>query len=153
MKEQLLGLDSITLNFGAGGMQLINYVLAIIMFGVALGTRVDMFKKVFTKPKSVILGLCLQWFALPAITFLLICIFKNILTPMVALGMVLVACCPGGNISNFMSSLSKGNVELSVSMTAITTLGAPLMTPFNFWLWGNLCYRLFAKVGEVPELV
>lgn len=153
MKEQLLGLDSITLNFGAGGMQIINYVLALIMFGVALGVRFDMFKKVFTQPKSIILGLCLQWFALPAVTFALICIFKGMITPMVALGMILVASCPGGNISNFMSSFAKGNVELSVSMTAITTAASPIMTPFNFWFWGNLCYKLFAKAGEVPELV
>ena len=71
---------------------------------------------------------------------------------MIALGMILVACCPGGNISNFISSLSKGNVELSVSMTAITTAFAPLVTPLNFFVWGNL-YSYFVSVrADIPTL-
>ncbi|MBR2866790.1 MAG: bile acid:sodium symporter family protein, partial [Alistipes sp.] len=67
-------------------------------------------------------------------------------------GMILVASCPGGNISNFMSSLSKGNVELSVSMTAITTVFAPLVTPLNFWLWGTLYSRFASLRNDIPTL-
>jgi BASS family bile acid:Na+ symporter len=71
---------------------------------------------------------------------------------MMGLGMILVASCPGGNISNFMSSLAKANIELSVSLTAISTSLAVLMTPFNFWLWGN-AYLHFAPVAhEIPTL-
>ena len=74
---------------------------------------------------------------------------------MVALGMLLVASCPGGNISNFMSSFAKGNTELSVSMTAVATVAAPVVTPFNFWLWGNLYLKYASLYGTmtIPQLV
>ena len=72
---------------------------------------------------------------------------------MVALGMILVASCPGGNISNFISSLSKGNIELSVSMTAVTTAFAPLITPFNFFFWGSLYSRIISIHSDIPRLV
>lgn len=153
IKEQLESLNAISINVGQGGMTIVNIMLALIMFGVALGIRWEMFKEVFTKPKSVILGICLQWFGLPCLTFLLVLLLNKWITPMVALGMILVASCPGGNISNFMSSFSKGNVELSVSMTAITTAFATLMTPFNFFLWGNMYYRTVSIAGDVPRLV
>lgn len=153
IKEQLESLNSVSINFGSGGMTIVNILLAVIMFGVALGIRWEMFKEVFKKPKSVIIGLILQWFGLPFITFLLVLILNRWITPMVALGMILVASCPGGNISNFMSSFSKGNVELSVSMTAITTAFATIITPFNFFLWGNMYYRAISIAGDVPKLV
>jgi len=85
---------------------------------------------------------------LPAMTFLLILIFRNQITPMVAMGMILVASCPGGNISNFMSSLSKANTELSISLTAITTSAATLVTPFNFAFWGGLYTRFLSRYAD-----
>lgn len=145
MYEQLLNLDPVKINFSAGGMRIINIVLAFVMFGVALGIKPSMFKKVFTKPKSVILGACSQLICLPAVTFLIVLIFKDNITPMVAMGMILVASCPGGNISNFMTQLSKGNSELSVSLTAISTTLSPVMTPFNFAFWGGLYVRYLNK--------
>ena len=66
--------------------------------------------------------------------------------------MILVASCPGGNISNFLSSLSKGNVELSVSMTAISTLFASIITPFNFWFWGTHYCRFASIRNDIPTL-
>ena len=152
MKEQLALLDSLNINLGAGEMVIVNIILAFVMFGVALGIKVQTFKEVFKSPKSVIVGMLLQWVALPAITCLLAIILNPIITPMVAIGMLLVASCPGGNISNFMSSLSKGNVELSVSMTAITTAFAPLVTPFTFWFWGTLYCRFAAVRNDIPTL-
>ena len=128
MKEQLEALNALTINFGEGGMKIVNIILAFIMFGVALGIRLDTFKEVFTKPKSVIVGVLLQWIGLPAVTFAVALALSPFITPMVALGMLLVASCPGGNISNFMSSLSKGNVELSVTLSAISTAFAPFVT-------------------------
>ncbi len=122
------------------------------MFGVALGIKLDTFKDVARNPKSLLTGLFLQWVALPAITCLLVIILNPIITPMVAIGMILVACCPGGNISNFISSLSKGNAELSVFMTAITTLFATLITPFNFWFWGTLYCRFAEAKHNIPDL-
>ncbi len=152
MKEQLALLDSLNINLGAGEMVIVNIILAFVMFGVALGIKVQTFKEVFKSPKSVIVGMLLQWVALPAVTCLLAIILNPIITPMVAIGMLLVASCPGGNISNFMSSLSKGNVELSVSMTAITTAFAPLVTPFTFWFWGTLYCRFAAVRNDIPTL-
>lgn len=148
MYEQLLNLDSIRLNFSAGGMRIINFVLALVMFGVALGIKPAEFKNVFVRPKSAILGLICQLFLLPAMTFLLIIVFRNHITPMVAMGMILVAACPGGNISNFMSSLSKANTELSIMLTAITTSTATFMTPFNFAFWGGLYTRYLSRYAD-----
>lgn len=152
MKEQLEALNSVTINFGESGMTIVNIILAFVMFGVALGIKPHTFKDVFKNPKSVIVGVLLQWIGLPLITFIICLILNPWITPMIALGMILVACCPGGNISNFISSLSKGNVELSVSMTAITTAFAPLVTPLNFFVWGNL-YSYFVSVrADIPTL-
>ena len=153
MKEQLESLNALSINFGQGGMAVVNIILAFIMFGVALGIKFQTFKDVFKNPKSVFTGIFLQWVALPAVTFAVALILSPVITPMIALGMILVASCPGGNISNFMSSLSKGNIELSVSLTAITTAFAPLVTPFNFFLWGSLYSQIIAIRSNIPTLV
>lgn len=153
MREQLESLNAISLNFGSGGMVIVNILLAFVMFGVALGIKLQTFKEVFRKPKSIITGICLQWIGLPLVTFLITIALNKWITPMVALGMILVACCPGGNISNFISSLSKGNVELSVSMTAVTTVFSPVTTPLNFYLWGTLYYTVISASGDIPKLV
>ncbi len=152
MKEQLEGLSDLTINFGEGGMMIVNIILAFVMFGVALGIKTSTFKEVFKKPKSVIIGVLMQWVGLPLVTFLVALALNQWITPMIALGMILVACCPGGNISNFISSLSKGNVELSVSMTAITTALAPIVTPLNFFMWGNLYAYIVGVKQNIPEL-
>ena len=153
MKEQLEGLNSLTINFGEGGMTIVNIILAFVMFGVALGIKPQTFKDVFKRPKSVMTGVFLQWVGLPAVTFAIVLALNPLITPMVALGMILVASCPGGNISNFISSLSKGNIELSVSMTALTTAAAPIITPFNFFFWGSLYSRIISVHSDIPRLV
>ena len=136
IKIEMEILDWIKLNFSKGGLLLMNLTLAFIMFGVALEIKVKDFKQILLKPKSALVGILSQFVALPALTFLLILVLKP--TPSVALGMILVAACPGGNISNFISSLAKANVELSVSLTAFATLSAIVLTPLNFALWGSL---------------
>ena len=146
-------LDSINVTMNAGGMNTINIVLAFVMFGVALGIKPRMFVEVFRKPKSVILGMCSQLVLLPLLTFGLTLLFGKWINWSMALGMILVASCPGGNISNFMSSLSKANIELSVSLTAISTALCVLMTPFNFWLYGNLYLDIASVRADVPQLV
>jgi BASS family bile acid:Na+ symporter len=140
-----LELDNIRINFSAGGMHAVNIVLAFVMFGVALGIKFQTFKTIFRNPKSAIVGLCSQLIALPAITFLMVVVFNNFITPMIAMGMILVAACPGGNISNFMSQLSKANTELSISLTATTTALSTIMTPFNFSFWGGLYVNFVNK--------
>ncbi len=154
IKEQLSSLDNVVLNLGSGTGLVMSIVLALIMFGVALGIKWETLKNIFVQPKSIITGVVLQWIGLPLVSFILIVILNPFLTPMVALGMLLVASCPGGNISNFMSSFSKGNVELSVSMTAVATVCAPFVTPFNFWAWGNLYLKFAAMTNTltIPHL-
>ncbi|MBQ3152550.1 MAG: bile acid:sodium symporter family protein [Bacteroidaceae bacterium] len=153
MKEQLESLNSVTINFGEGGMMIVNIILAFVMFGVALGIKPRTIKDVFKKPKSIITGAILQWFALPAITFAVALALSPVITPMIALGMILVASCPGGNISNFLSSLSKGNIVLSVSLTAITTAMAPIITPINFFFWGSMYSHFISTKSDIPMLV
>ena len=145
-------IDSINVTMNAGGMNTINIVLAFVMYGVALGIKPKMFAEVFRQPKSLIIGMVCQLVLLPLLTFLLALAFGKSISWTMALGMILVASCPGGNISNFMSSLSKANIELSVSLTAISTALAILMTPFNFWLYGNLYLHVAEVAGNVPHL-
>lgn len=113
-----------------------NLVLGLVMFGVALEISVNDFKPLWVKPKALILGLFSQFVLLPAVTYLLIVFIEPL--PSIALGMFMVAACPGGNISNFISYLSKANTALSVSLTAIATLLAIVMTPLNFHFWSML---------------
>lgn len=145
-------IDSISVSLNAGGMNTINIVLAFVMFGVALGIRPKTFIEVFKNPKSVLLGMLCQIVLLPLFSFLLALAFGQSISWTMAMGMILVASCPGGNISNFMSSLSKANIELSVSLTAISTALAVFTTPFNFWLYGNLYLRFADIASEVPHL-
>lgn len=114
---------------------MLNLCLAIIMFGVALDIKLEQFKKVFVSPRATLVGLFLQFILLPATTFLLVIIIQP--SPSIALGMMLVAACPGGNISNFMTHLAKGNTALSVSLTSIGTMLAIIMTPFNLQVWAS----------------
>lgn len=129
-------IDAIRLNLDDGGLLVMNISLAVIMFGVALELSIRDFKRLIRDPKSTLIGLFSQLVLLPALTFLLVIFFEP--HPSLALGMFMVAACPGGNISNFFSLLAKGNAALSVSMTAIVTLAAIIMTPFNFTLWASL---------------
>lgn len=106
------------------------------MFGVALNLKKDNFISLINNKKAVFTGLASQFLLLPAFTFLLIFLIKP--HPGLALGMILVAACPGGNVSNFYSMVGKGNIALSVTLTAIATVVAAFATPFNFSFWGNL---------------
>jgi len=136
MFESLKVLDDVRLNFSDGNSHLLNIVLGILMFGVALEIKIESFKNLIHHPKPVVVGLICQFFLLPLLTFVFVWIVKP--TPSVALGMILVSCCPGGNISNFISALSKANIALAVSLTAIGTILAIVLTPANFALWGQL---------------
>lgn len=138
MYESLLLLDPIKINFSASGMHVINIILAFIMFGVALGIKPEQFSMLIKNPKSALIGVVSQTVLLPFVTFIFVILFSKHLSPMVAMGMILVSACPGGNVSNFMSSLSKANVELSVSLTAVSTMLSTIMTPFNFAFYGGL---------------
>lgn len=129
-------LDFVKLNFNQESVNMMNLAIAFIMFGVALSIRPGHFRTVFSNPKPVVIGAVAQYIILPALTYLLVLIIRPS-TP-VALGMILIAACPGGNVSNLISSVSKANVTLSLSLTTITTVMSLIMTPFNFAFWGGL---------------
>lgn len=129
-------LDEVTLNFDSDRLWLLNSIIALIMFGVALDLRVHDFTRLLKAPKGPLVGLSAQFLLLPAVTFLLTLILNPL--PSVALGMMLIAACPGGNLSNFLTNLAGGNTALSVTMTAISTAVAMFMTPLNVSFWGSL---------------
>ncbi len=129
-------IDQVRLNFSPEGLFVLNIILGFIMFGIALELKFDHFSALFSNPRSTLAGIFSQFILLPLVTFLLI-FFLNPLSS-IALGMILVAACPGGNISNFFSSLSKSNTALSISLTAIATSLATFMTPFNYGFWSEM---------------
>ncbi|MGB0840296.1 MAG: bile acid:sodium symporter family protein, partial [Chitinophagales bacterium] len=139
--------DQVHLNFSPESLQLLNVCLAFIMFGIALELKITSFKALLKKPKPIIIGAISQLFLLPLLTFLLINILQP--HPSFALGMIMVAACPGGNVSNFFSLLAKGNTELSVSLTAVGTLSAIVFTPLNFTFWGGLYAPTAALMSDI----
>jgi BASS family bile acid:Na+ symporter len=136
MHSSLEVLDHVRLNFSPSSLILLNIALSFVMFGVALDIKFENFEEIIRKPKSAFVGIISQTFLLPAFTFLLVLLLNP--TPTIALGMILVAACPGGNISNFISSMARGNVALAISLTAVSTSLAVFFTPFNFAFWGSL---------------
>ena len=129
-------LDAVRLHFSPQSLWLLNLSLGVIMFGVALNLTVNDFKRLARHPRSALIGVCSQFLLLPAITFLLVWLLQP--RPSVGLGLILVAACPGGNISNFMSLNAGGNTALSVTLTAVATVGAIVLTPLNLSFWGGL---------------
>lgn len=128
--------DEIALRFDARSLTVLNVILALLMFGVALGMRVEDFRRVVTTAKPALIGLGAQFLLLPAFTFALVSLLDPL--PSMALGMILVAACPGGNLSNFMTFLARGNTALSVTMSAVSTCGAIVLMPANLAFWGSL---------------
>lgn len=131
-----LQIDDIKINFDTEALWMLNIALAIIMFGIALDIKIEDFKRLINNPKILFVGLLSQFILLPFLTFILIYIIKPY--PSFALGMMMIAACPGGNVSNFFSKMAKGNTALSVSLTAFATLICLVMTPLNLQLWGSL---------------
>lgn len=129
-------IDSIVLNFSPASLTLLNAILAIVMFSIALDLKPDNFSRLLSQPRSLLAGVISQFLLLPAFTFVLVLIMSP--RPSIALGMMLVAACPGGNISNFITHRAGGNAALSVSLTAFATVGAIIMTPFNTAFWASL---------------
>ena len=142
-------IDEAVLNFSAGSLTLLNAILAIVMFSIAIDLTARDFKLLAKAPKPLIVGLASQFLLLPALTFLLV--LATAPRASVALGLILVAACPGGNISNFITHRAGGNAALSVSMTAFATVGAILLTPLNIAFWGSL-YEPSAEILRATSI-
>jgi BASS family bile acid:Na+ symporter len=129
-------IDAARLAFSPAAMNLLNGVLAIVIFAIALDLRPAQFGALARAPRPLLTGLFAQFALLPAMTFLVVVALAP--PPSIALGLILVAACPGGNISNFITHRAGGNVALSVALTAIATGGAVLLTPVNIAFWGGM---------------
>ena len=140
-------LDQININFDQGQITLLNICLGILMFGVALDIHISEFTYIIKHPKSIIAGLISQWILLPVLTMILIWIIEPEFT--LAMGMILIAACPGGNVSNYAVHLSGANAALSVMLTTISTLMCVFTTPIIFSFFstllskGNSSYPVF----------
>jgi BASS family bile acid:Na+ symporter len=129
-------IDQVHLSFNPQTLTLLNIVLGLVMFGVALELKVADFRAALKTPKALALGLLGHHILFPAMTYVLVWILQPL--PSIALGMILVSSCPAGHISNFLVHFSRGNTALSVSVSALSTAVALFMTPLNFAFWGNL---------------
>lgn len=116
------------------------YLLGIVMLGMGMTIDPKDFKIVLQSPKPVIIGVILQFTIMPTLAFLIAKGFQ--LPPEIAIGVILVGCCPGGTSSNVMSYLAKANVALSVAITSVSTLIAPFVTPALIYIFAHECLKV-----------
>lgn len=131
-----MNVDDVRIAFDSGSLATLKIVLGLILFGIAMDTRLEDFTLALRKPKAFAVAIAAQFALLPALTFGLTLILG--VQGSVALGMILVACCPPGNVSNILTHRARGDVALSVSMTAVGNVIAIFMLPINFSFWGHL---------------
>lgn len=139
--------EPVQINFSTGSLTVLNICLAFIMLGVALGIKPGHFSHLINQKKALLTGLLSQIVLLPLLTVLLVLALP--IEHGMALGMILVAACPGGNVSNFFTMLAKGNVALSVTLTAFSSLFAFVITPLNFFFWASLVPGLSLEIKEL----
>jgi BASS family bile acid:Na+ symporter len=128
-------IDTLQLNFSPSTLTALNVILGLIMFGVALDLKIADFKRALSRPRAFFIGVFSQFLLLPAAAFGLT--YALDVGPSVALGMIMVAACPGGNISNFMTSMARGSTALSVCMTAVSTTASIFLMPINVTFWAS----------------
>lgn len=133
-KSQVI--DDFTLELGQGSEVGLALSLAVMMFSVALELRPSSFVFLRHAPKPFLIGIFGQLLALPVLTIALCIVIEPM--PSVALGMILISCCPGGNVSNMLVLLARGNAALSVSLTATSSLAAAFITPIAVLFWSGL---------------
>lgn len=140
-------MSDIPIDFSTTDLWLVNAAIALMMFGVSLGLTTNDFRRVRQIPRAPVSGLAAQFFVLPALTSAAVTLLA--VPPELGLGMILVASCPGGTYSNVMTWLGKGSVGVSVTMTAVSSLAAIVMTPLNFAFWGGLNSRTRPILTEI----
>lgn len=129
-------LDTIQINFSEHGLMILNIILGFILFGISLELKKEDFTALIKNKKTSVIGLAAHFLLLPLLTFILVKILQP--PPSVALGMILVGACPGGNMSNMFTHMAKGNTALAVGLTSLSHVLAIVMTPFNFSFYGSL---------------
>jgi BASS family bile acid:Na+ symporter len=129
-------IDQATFNFSPTVGLVIAVMVGFLVFAVALDLTWDQFKRVLRKPKAPGIGLVAQFVILPGVAFAIGLLMAE--TPSIALGLLLVACCPAGALSNYLTGMARGNVATSVSMTAVSTLFSIVVTPALFAFWASL---------------
>lgn len=139
--------DALPLQFDPSGLVVLNAIVALMVFGASLDLRLDDLRRVVQRPAGIIAGLSAQAFLTPALTCLLTWVFR--VDPALSLGMMLVAACPSGALSNVLTWRSRGNVALSVALTTVSSLAATVLTPFNFAFYGWLNPRTREMLREV----
>jgi len=129
-------IDQATFNFNPQIGLAVAVMVGFLVFAVALDLTWEQFRQVLRKPKAPGVGLLAQYLVLPAVAFGIGLLMAD--TPSIALGLLLVACCPAGALSNYLTGVARGNVATSVSMTAISTLTSIVATPLLFAFWASL---------------
>ena len=129
------------------------WMLGIIMFGMGMTMTVDDFKGVLHSPKAVVIGVVAQFMLMPGLAYLLCQLFQ--LPPEIAIGVILVGCCPGGTASNVITYMAKGNTALSVACTSVSTILAPILTPAVFYLLASQWIEINAMsmLGSILQVV
>lgn len=129
------------------------WMLGIIMFGMGMTMTVDDFKGVLQSPKAVVIGVVAQFVVMPGLAYLLCQLFQ--LPPEIAIGVILVGCCPGGTASNVITYMAKGNTALSVACTSVSTILAPVLTPAIFYLLASQWIEINAMsmLGSILQVV
>ena len=141
-------IDLVRLNFSPASLVALNFILAFVLFGVALDMKFEDFKGIKAAPLATLIGLLGQFVMLPAVAYLLVLWLEP--APSIALGMMVVAACPGGNASNVLTQAARGDAALSVSLTALSSALAVITTPFNIVFWAGLHPRtahLLSSIG------
>ena len=129
------------------------WMLGIIMFGMGMTMTVDDFKGVLHSPKAVLIGVVAQFMVMPGLAYLLCQLFQ--LPPAIAIGVILVGCCPGGTASNVITYMAKGNTALSVACTSVSTILAPVFTPAIFYFLASQWIEINAlsMLGSILKVV
>lgn len=140
-------IDAVLIQIDSNGQLALGIVLALIMFGVALDLRLGDFVAVLRRPLAPLTGLVAQTLLLPALTWAMTMVLQP--QPSVALGMIIVGACPGGNLSNLITHMGRGNTALSVCMTGLSSVVAVIATPLNILLWASLNPATAALLRQV----
>jgi len=140
-------METEAVHFSPNGLLLLNIILAFIMFGISLELRKEDFTNLLKNAKTSAVGLIAHFVLLPLLTFALVKLLQP--PPAIALGMILVGSCPGGNMSNMFTHFAKGNTALAVGLTSVSHVLAIVMTPVNFSFYGSMYKPAIPLLREI----